>query len=57
MLKLFEEENYTSLFIKTELGKTGFKYMSKLPWPEVGEDTPVLEDLTACYQMWEEVWH
>lgn len=56
-LKLFEEENYTSVFIKTELGKTGFKYISKPPGPRVGQKPPVLEDLSACHKMWEEVWH
>lgn len=31
VLKLVEEKNCTGLFIKIELGKTGFKNMSKFP--------------------------
>lgn len=56
-LKLVEEENWTGPLIQTELGKTGFKNMSKLSWPVVGENIPALEDLNACQQMWEAVWH
>lgn len=31
VLRLVEEENCTGLFIRTELGKTGFKNMSNFP--------------------------
>jgi len=31
--------------------------MNKIPRARVGKNIPVLEDLRACHQMWEKIWH